>query len=86
MFHVKSVAECPTYGNCVACYASGPVGLHCGMHPTSQYKVFRYCSNQGRRCLLNAENVATVMNNADHSIARADLMFDWIVGHHPMDG
>ena len=85
-FWSKSVAECPTYGNCFACYASGPVGRHCGMHPNFRFCVFRYSSDQGYRSLLDAENVATVMNNADHTIARADLMFDWTVGDHPMYG
>ena len=73
------MAECPTYGNCPNCYGSGPVGMHCGACPHFKFGVFKYWRDPGLRPLyLDAANVSTAMDNADHMLARVDRMFDWL--------
>ena len=58
------------------------------MHPRSHFRLRRFAStgDAGMSRLLNAENIAIVMNHADHTIAKAHLTFDWMIDEPPVDG
>jgi hypothetical protein len=69
----KSVPKCPTYGTCVRCYRTGPVGNHCnscsGDEHTALYTVIYYKTH-----ILDSITLSEALCNG-YAIARADRIY-----------
>ena len=57
-FRDKSSANCPTYGNCNCCYASGPVGRPCASCQTKEYSISK---GTYYKFYFDAKSISTTM-------------------------
>jgi len=79
----KSVGRCPTYGSCMYCLKSGPLGRFCqdcednGLGFQSGYRILR---NQEK--LLDSITIAEMFNPGHHETAKADRFYNPAIVHY----
>jgi hypothetical protein len=71
---IKSRASCPTYGSCISCLASGPVGKICKFCPLGRDRMNGYVILTRPRKILDSITVAEIFGRP-HETAKMDRMF-----------
>jgi hypothetical protein len=75
----KSSMRCPTYGNCVSCLRSGPVGMACGFcnEKSAGYKCL-YIFQYGGRQWIDAQWFAEKLFRNGHVTVMANRRVGWL--------
>ena len=73
----KTIAEIPTYGNCINCYWGGPVGMHCTHCDGEIIKNLTYQVRESRGKILDSRWVMRYFKRG-HDITKANRKHRWI--------